>query len=268
MLITTKTIRETFSAGRYDTPEDTRRYTGDRILFNSRWFFYLLLARVVLKSSRLAVKGKYDDRQWIKSSFQLLRHLEGCGGRFHIEGLDNLGKTADPLVIISNHMSSLETVIFPCIIASCRPVTFVVKDSLVKGPIFGPVMRSRNPVVVGRENAREDFRTVMTEGKKILNKGLSLIVFPQSTRSIDFIPGKFNSLGIKLAQKAGVEVLPVAIKTDFWGESKTIKGFGPLNREKPIRMTFGEPMTIKGNGREEHRRIIEFIGSHLEQWKD
>ena len=268
MTATIKTIRDIFSGDTYDTAEDKRRYPGDRIFFNSRWWFYFKFAGVVIKSSRLAVKGKYDDEQWIKSSFRVFRHIEGCGGRFHIKGLDNLRKGDKPLVIVSNHMSTLETVIFPCIITPFRPLTFVVKDSLVKGPVFGPVMRSRNPVVVGRRNPREDFRTVITQGKEILNKGVSVVIFPQSTRSIDFVPEKFNSLGIKLAKKAGVEILPAAIKTDFWGESKVIKGFGPLKREKPICMTFGEPMSIKDNGKEEHRQIIAFISSHLDKWKD
>ena len=268
MTATAAIIKDIFSGDTYDTPEDTPRYRGDRLFFNSRWGFYLRFARVVLNSSRLAVKGKYDDQQWIKSSFRVFKHIEGCGGRFHIDGLDNLRKTGEPLVIVSNHMSSLETVIFPCIIAPFRPITFVVKDSLVKGPVFGPVIRSRNPIVVGRVNPREDFRLVTTGGKETLARGLSLIIFPQSTRSTRFIPGKFNSLGIKLAKNAGVKILPMAIKTDFWGESKRIKGFGPLNREKPIYMTFGEAMTINGNGKEEHRQIIEFITSHLEKWKD
>ena len=39
-----------------------------------------------------------------------------------------------------------------------RPVTFVVKESLETMPIFGPVMRSRKPVTVGRENPREDMQ--------------------------------------------------------------------------------------------------------------
>jgi 1-acyl-sn-glycerol-3-phosphate acyltransferase len=261
------TAREVFSGDTYDTPADTRRFIGDRIFFNSRWWFYFLFAGIVLRSSRLAVKGKYDDEQWIKTSFDIFKSIEGCGGRFHLNGLDNVRKTDEPLVIISNHMGTLETVIFPCIFVPFRPTTFVVKDSLVKGRVFGPIMRSRNPIVVGRKNPRDDLRIVLTEGEKTLNSGHSLVVFPQSTRSVDFVPEKFNSLGVKLAKKTGVKVLPTAIKTDFWGPGKTIKGFGPLERQKPIYMTFAEPMAIQGNGKEEHRQIVQFISSHLNEWK-
>jgi len=266
-LMSFKTAQEAFSADSYDTPENTRRYIGDRILFNSRWWLYLCFASVVINSSRMAAKGKYDDEAWIKASFRVFQHIEGCGGRFHIRGLDNLKKTKEPLIIISNHMSTLETVIFPCLFVPFRPITFVVKEALVKGRVFGPIMRSRTPITVSRTNPREDFRAVLEQGKEILERGLSVVIFPQATRRSEFVPAQFNSLGIKLAKNTGVKVLPTAVKTDFWGNSKHLKGFGPIDRKKPIYMTFGKPMTVKGNGKEEHEQIIRFIGSHLEEWE-
>ena len=263
-----KTAQNTFSEDLYDTPVDARRYLSDRIFLNSRWGLYFQFASVVIKSSWLARKGKYDDEEWIKASFRVIQHIEGCGGRFHIKGLDNLRKIKEPLIIISNHMSTLETVTFPGIIVPFRPMTFVVKDALVKGRVFGPIMRSRNPITVSRINPREDFRAVLEQGKEILEKGISLVIFPQATRRIEFIPEKFNTLGIKLAKNTGVKVLPTAIKTDYWSNGKYLKGFGPVDKKKPIHISFGEPMTGNGNGKEEHQQIIRFIGSHLEKWQE
>ncbi len=143
--------------------------------------------------------------------------------------MENITKSAGPVLFISNHMSTLETMIFPGIIAPHRELTFVVKESLVRHPFFGDVMRSRNPVIVGRTDPRKDFEAVMNGGVDLLSKGISIVIFPQSTRSIVFKPEEFNSLGVKLAKKAGVEVVPVAIKTDFWGNGKWMKELGPLD---------------------------------------
>jgi len=266
MFRTALIAKETFSVNNYDTPKSRHRFIGDYLFFQSRWWFLIRFAGIVFKSSHLARKGLYDDNQWIGSSFNVFRNLEGCGATFHIEGLDNIRKTERPMVIVSNHMSTLETVVFPGLIAPYRRATFVVKDTLVKGPVFGPVMRSRNPIVVGRQDPRADLKTVMDEGVDRLNKGFSLIIFPQSTRTLEFDPKKFNSLGVKLAARAGVDILPMAIKTDFWGDSRILKGFGPLYREKVVNIVFGDPFPIKGNGKEEHQRIVEFITSHLEKW--
>lgn len=262
-------MKSYFPDDSYDTPEDTPRYLGDRLLLNSRWGFYLRFIKIIVKASKLAVKGLLDNKEWVKASLNVFKAIERFGGRFHLKGIDNLGKSKEPVVIISNHMSTLETVIFPCIIVPFRPTTFVVKESLVTRPIFGPIMRSREPIVVGRTNPKEDLIKVLTEGQMILEKGTSLVIFPQSTRHIHFDPEKFNSLGIKVAKRAGVKVIPAAIKTDFWGNSKHfIKDLGPIDRKKPIHMTFGEPMEIKGSGKEEHKEIIEFIASNLSKWHD
>lgn len=255
-----------FPEDRYDTPDDTPRAMGDRLLLNSRWWFYCKFMGIILKSRRYAVKGIYDDNLWAETSFEVFQRIEQAGGRFHIKGINNLRQNDEPLVLISNHMSTLETIIFPCIIVPFRPVTFVVKHELVKARVFGPIMRSRNPIVVGRKDPRRDLRAVMNGGQETLEKGISIVIFPQSTRQARFDPEKFNTLGVKLAGRAGVEVLPVAIKTDFWGNGKYIKDLGPLDRTKPIHMVFGEPLSVTGNGNQQHRQIIEFIESHLDRW--
>ena len=257
-----------FPRDTYTTPPDMPRELGDRLFFNSRWWFYIRFLQIVFRSRSDAVKGIYNDKLWAQSSFDIFRALEGCGGRFHIEGMENLRKSDEPVVIVSNHMSTLETLIFPGIIAPVRPITFIVKDSLVRARVFGPIMRSRDPIVVGRKNPREDYIAVLKQGPEILSKGRSIIVFPQSTRYVKFIPEKFNSMGVKLAKRAGVKVIPVAIKTDFWENAKIgIRDFGRLNRSKSIHMRFGEPMFIHGSGREAHTQIVEFIQTHLKKWE-
>ncbi len=221
---------------------------------------------VVLRSRKEAIDGKYDTEAWIKSSFEIFRLIESCGGRFHMTGLRNLAASPEPVVFIGNHMSTLETMTLPCIIAPARDVTFAVKESLVKHPFFGAVMRSRDPIVVGRENSREDLAVVLTKGQELLSHGTSVIIFPQSTRMVKFIPEKFNSLGVKLAANAKVKVVPFAIKTDYWEIGKFVKDLGHISRQKPIHMAFGEPMTISATGKQENAKIIEFIISHLKEW--
>lgn len=163
-------------------------------------------------------------------------------------------------------MSILETMIFPGIIAPMKDVTFVVKQSLTEYPVFGSVMQSCDPIVVSRSNSREDLINVMTQGQELLSKGTSIVIFPQSTRNVIFKPEEFNSLAVKLAGKAGVPVLPIAIKTDFWSNGKYLKDFGAIHRDKIIHMAFGEPIQIHGKGREEHKTIIDFIANQLSEW--
>jgi|MudIll2142460700_1097286.scaffolds.fasta_scaffold14853_4 1-acyl-sn-glycerol-3-phosphate acyltransferase len=228
--------------------------------------FYPQAFWIVWKNGRRALKGCYDGNDWANSSLDILQALENIGVRFEITGMDNMRKFPGPAVFIANHMSTLETFVLPCIIQPVKETTFIVKQSLVTTPVFGPVMRSRDPVLVNRVNPREDLRTVLEEGSKKLAAGRSIVVFPQSTRSLDFKPAEFNTLGIKLALKAGVPVVPIALKTDAWGVGKIMKEFGPLDKNKKVHFAFGKPMEIKGRGADEHRGIIAFIQDNLARW--
>ena len=250
----------------YHTDPQTPRILIDKLALNTRWAFLSKYIPIVFESRKIAKEGSYDYPEWISSSLKIFKLIESCGGRFHITGLDNINSPVGPVVFISNHMSTLETMIFPGVIAPRKKITFVVKDTLVRHAIFGPTMRSRDPIVVTRVDPRADFKKVMTEGKSKLDTGISVIIFPQSTRTVEFNPQEFNSLGIKLAKANDVPVIPVAIKTDFWGNAKFLKAFGPINRNLPIHMDFGKPFHVEGTGKEEHNRIIDFISSRLTDW--
>jgi 1-acyl-sn-glycerol-3-phosphate acyltransferase len=255
-----------FNANDYKSPERKKGFLN--WLLRDNWIYFVFgYGKIVFRSRKEAKSGKYGDKEWTDSSFEIFRVLEKAGGRFNIEGMENILKVTSPVIFLSNHISTLETMIFPCLIQPHREVTFVVKDSLVKHPLFGDVMKSRKPIVVGRTDARKDFETVMNEGFDLLSKGISIIIFPQSTRSEAFIPSQFNSLGVKLAKKAGVHVVPVAIKTDFWGNGKFIKEIGKLDHKKEIHIKFGEPFAISGNGKDENQQVINFILDNLKVWE-
>lgn len=251
----------------YHTPEKEHLSLKERFLLDNRLYFNLKYAGSVLKTRKQAIRKVYDTKAWADSSFEIFRYIEKAGGRFHITGMENISKSAGPTLFISNHMSTLETMIFPGIIAPHKELTFVVKESLVRHPLFGDVMRSRNPIVVGRTDPRKDFEAVMNGGSDLLSKGVSIVIFPQSTRSLVFKPEEFNSLGVKLAKRTGVEIVPIAIKTDWWGNGKWIKELGPIDSKKPIHIRFGEPFLVTGNGKEDNQMIIEFIHSSLREWE-
>jgi 1-acyl-sn-glycerol-3-phosphate acyltransferase len=164
-------------------------------------------------------------------------------------------------------MSMLESMVFPGIIASRREVTFVVKSSLTRHKLFGATMRARKPIAVDRKDPISDFKAVMAQGTENLEKGTSVVIFPQSQRMVDFDEKMFNTLGIKLAKKAKVKVVPVAIKTDFWTNGKIFKDISKLDRSKKIHIKFGEPFMIEGPGKKEHQQVIDFIKGNLEKWK-
>lgn len=214
---------------------------------------------------RIAKKGAFTQQAWHDAAWQVIRVLETSGGRFDIKGLSNMTQVQEPVVFVSNHMSTLETLIFPALTYPRKQIAFILKRSLLYIPFFKEFIK--DCVAVTRKNPTEDFKTVMTQGVAVLNNGFSVIVFPQATRYKAVDTKSFNSLGIKLARKAGVPVIPVALKTDFWSSGLILRDFGRLHPEKTIFFEFGEPFTVSGSGRQEHERVLEFISSRLTAWQ-
>jgi len=225
-----------------------------------------MLLSIVFKSSAKAKRFRYDTSDWAKSSLEVLRALEKVGVSMEIVGVDHFKMLEGPCIFISNHMSSLETFVLPGIIAPFKDLTFVVKKSLVDYPVFKYVMRSRDPITVGRLKPRDDLKMVLEGGTKRLMEGRSIVIFPQTTRSTVFNPREFNTLGIKLAKRANVPVVPIALKTDAWGNGRYIKDFGRIDPSKKVHIVFGKPIWIRERGVEEHDEVIAFITGSLKQW--
>lgn len=227
--------------------------------------FYLSLAGIMYRAGRIASAGNYDAERWVYDSFLVGRLLERIGVPIVIEGVENLDLDG-PCVFEANHMSTLETFFLPCIIQPRKDVTFVVKKSLLEYPCLGPVLAAREPLALGRSNPREDLAIVLEGGMKHLTSGRSIIIFSQGSRKPEVNAEDFNSLGVKLARKAKVPVIPIALKTDAWGEGRLIKDMGWIKPSLPVHVRFGEPVEIKGPGREEHTAIVSFIKNSFDEW--
>ena len=229
--------------------------------------FYGRFLGVVLRSGAKAKRGQYGNAQWCQSSLDVLRALESTGVRVEISGIKHVQQPEGPCVLIGNHMSMLETTVLPAVVQPVRDVTFIVKQSLLDYPVFRHIMRSRDPIAVTQTNPRHDFKAVMEGGLDRLKRGISIIVFPQGIRTRCFDPAQFNTIGVKLAQRAKVPIIPLALVTDAWRNGKYFRDLGRIDPSRRVRFAFGEPMSVQGRGTDEHQAIIRFIEGKLREWK-
>ncbi|MBU0999635.1 1-acyl-sn-glycerol-3-phosphate acyltransferase [Patescibacteria group bacterium] len=228
--------------------------------------YYAQLLTVVWLESRIARKGLYDRKAWANGSLRVFRVVESAGGRFEISGLRSMIDYGGPVVFIANHMSLIDPLVLPCILLLFNTVTFVIKEGLLAYPVFESIMKAVDPIAVTRRSPREDLKVVLTQGQDFIARGHSVFIFPQATRSETFDAANFNSLGVKLARKAGVPVVPVALKMDFQKNGKFIKEMGPVDPKKTLYLKFGEPLMVDGSGQATHQKVIEFIAENLTAW--
>ncbi len=121
-------------------------------------------------------------------------------------GLEQLepGRT---YIFVSNHQSIYDIPILFCTLH--YQLRIIAKKSLGRFPFIGWHLQRTGHLLVDRRNP--DPRGILRQWKGLVAKGLSLIVFPEGTRSQDGRVGRFKAGGFLLAIQAGLPVVPVAV---------------------------------------------------------
>lgn len=132
--------------------------------------------------------------------------LATTGVAVTVQGLERLvpGKT---YVFVANHQSIYDIpVLFWSIPFQLR---IIAKESLGRFPILGPHLRRTGHMLVDRR--RPDKAGILGWASRLTSNGLSLIVFPEGTRSRDGRMGKFKGGSILLAMQAGLPLVPISV---------------------------------------------------------
>ena len=162
------------------------------------------------------------------------------GLKFTITGAQNI-PTSGGAVLVCNHLSYMDFA-YAGLAAhpSKRLVRFMAKDDVFRHKISGPLMRGMHHIPVDRAAGAASFR----EAVSALKAGEIVGVFPEATISRSFELKGFKSGAVRMAQAAGVPVLPMII----WGSQRVwTKGYPKrLGRTNvPITLSVGEPMVAR-----------------------
>ena len=126
--------------------------------------------------------------------------------KIRIEGREKARK-GTTYVIISNHQSMLDILIVNCLRYRFK---WISKIENFKVPVIGWYLRMADYITVDRGN--EDSKLEMLEkSDKCLHNGISIMMFPEGTRSLNKEIGFFKRGAFQLAIEAGVPILPVLI---------------------------------------------------------
>lgn len=248
----------------YETPTEERRR---RPLFPTAAFM-ARMARVYALGWHEAGKPDFELKYWPNAGYRVLQAVENTGGSVVLEGFDNVVAAGGPAVVAANHVSALETYLFPPLLAPWRSVAYILKSSLLRYPVLGRCVRSIRPIPVSRKNPVADLRAVLKHGTDSLRGGRFVVVFPQGTRQRTFDPDSWHSLGAKLALHAGVPLLPVAVATDFLRIGQWQRDlFASVHPSSTVRFRFGPPIPPSLTESEMQSRAKAFISATLAEWE-
>ena len=120
-----------------------------------------------------------------------------------------------------------------------RYVRFMAKKSIFAHRVAGPLMRGMRHIPVDRQQGGQAFKDAI----RALKAGEIVGVFPEATMSRSFELKEFKPGAVKMAQVAGVPVLP----TTIWGGQRVWTKDLPKHMGRariPVYITVGEPIEI------------------------
>lgn len=148
-----------------------------------------------------------------------------CGVRYRVQGIEHI--PAKPFVVLANHQSPWETLFLYFYFV---PICAILKRELLRLPFFGWVLAMLRPIAIDRGKGRSARNSLFIEGPKRLQAGLSVLVFPEGTRTEVGQEKKYYTGGAELAIAAGALVLPVAHNAgECWPAHRFIKRPGIID---------------------------------------
>lgn len=193
------------------------------------------------------------------------------GLKFDFRGVENLpDRDHGGAILAINHVSYLDFALAgTAALPMKRYVRFMAKKEIFDNKLAGPLMRGMHHISVDRASGSASFVAAL----RALKAGEIIGIFPEGTISVSFEIKELKSGVIRLAQGAGVPVIPTII----WGSQRlwTKKVKRNLRRKKvPVSVTFGEPLYFeKGSNVEEgeallRKTMLEMLHKVQEEYPD
>lgn len=160
--------------------------------------------------------------------------LFAAGADVEVKIKGDIDKSKD-YIIVSNHLSYLD---IPVLMKSVpKNIRFVYKKSLTMIPVFGWALYLGGYIPIDRSNARSAIVSLKKAALKLKNR-ISIIMFPEGTRSTDGKTGEFKKGIFILADFAETDIIPVSII----GTDKIMPKFSMRMKPGKVKVIIGEPV--------------------------
>jgi 1-acyl-sn-glycerol-3-phosphate acyltransferase len=200
------------------------------------WIQFLLLGTLVLPILLLTPQ-LMRRRALVRGLARIALRLAGM--RVETHGLEHLPQ---PCIVVANHSSYLDGVVLCANLPPC--FSFVIKREMAGVPLAGTLLRRIGAEFVERGNrvrGARDARRLLRQAKT----GQALVFFPEGTFGIDVGLRHFHIGAFAAAVRAGLPLLPVAIR----GTRQCLPPGTPWPRPGTIRINALTPLAAPAAGR-------------------
>jgi 1-acyl-sn-glycerol-3-phosphate acyltransferase len=171
--------------------------------------------------------------------------------KVNVKGLENI-EPSKSYIYMSNHRGNFDIPV----LLGCLPIQFrwLAKAELFKIPIFGRAMSAAGYVKIDRSNRVSAFKSIEQVAAKMKN-GVSVMIFPEGTRSEDGNVKPFKKGGFVMAVDTGAPIVPIILRGT---RSIMTKGSWRIN-PGDVTLTIEKPIDTTGYTRETKEDLIKTV---------
>ncbi len=168
--------------------------------------------------------------------------------RVKVRGRENLDKHTS-YVFVANHQGAYD--IFLVYGYLGHKFKWMMKASLRKIPFVGAACAAAGFIFVDRSG--KGLRETLAAAEKILVKGMSLVVFPEGSRTPDGSVQRFKRGAYQIAEDLSLPVVPLTIDGSF----RVLPKEGKLIRPGKITLTIHAPIFPENDGKHDMETLID-----------
>lgn len=173
----------------------------------------------------------------------------------HVEGTQNLDPNKSYVIVI-NHRSMTDIMALYFVKLQFR---WVSKREVFRIPFFGQFLVLHGDIAIERGNGAEAMRKVIANGRKWLDRGVSVAIFPEGTRSKDGEIHRFKSGAFALAKEAGADILPVVME----GTNSMVRKNRLFNWKNTIKIKILPPVTAEYVAKTDQKVLADEVRNQM-----
>ncbi len=222
------------------------------------WIFYLILAVTLIPIAAAVIicapfssNTSFSIAKWW-AQFMLNVAKGVCGLNWQEKGFEHFPSDGSAVLVMSKHQSAWEA--FWMFARLPAKMSFVYKRELHFIPVFGQALATLGMTAINRSKGGKAFEQFLYQGKRAIEKGRWIVLFPEGTRTLPGTVNHYKTGGARFAEQTGVPIIPVALDSGrFWPRNAIGK------RPGTITVSIGPKIETAG-------RTFEAIQNDLVTW--
>ena len=187
--------------------------------------------------------------------------LKVAGVTVTVHGVEKLDPN-QPYIFISNHQSAFD--ILSHVVSIPGTMRFIAKKELFRIPVFAQAMRTVGMISIDRGNSKKA-RESLDKAIDILRSGVSVIIYPEGTRSTTGEIKPFKKGGFILALKSGLPIVPTVIT----GSVNILKKKSFHVNRGDIHVYFLDPVDVSHYSFETRNKLVKKVRDMIvEKYKE